>query len=673
MANRLIHELSPYLKQHAHNPVDWFPWGDDAWAKARTENKPVFLSVGYSTCHWCHVMERESFENPQVAALLNAYFVPVKVDREERPDIDHIYMMAAQIMTGRGGWPLTVILTPDGVPVFAATYLPPMDRLGLAGLIPILDRIARLWDDNPAVLLDTATRMQQIMRESIHPESGSFDISLIHRAYEDLKARFDPESGGFLPAPKFPTPHHLQFLLRYHHVFPNSEALDMVQLTLDQMHRGGIWDQVGFGFSRYSVDARWQVPHFEKMLYDNALMAMVYLEAYQVTRNNPYAQTARQILAYIQRDMTAPDGAFYTAEDADSEGEEGRFYTWTPAEITAVLGEVDGARFNRLFGVTATGNFEGRTILHLPADSPVEDDPWIASCQDRLQVARNDRVRPLRDTKILTGWNGLMIASLAVAGRVLEDPGYTRMATAAWYALRQQAFRDDGRLLTRTGRQAPLAYLDDYAYLAWGLLELLETTGDRGYLEEALKLARGMVHLFSIPDQNALAMTGTDAESLLVHPVQLWDGALPSGNGTAAAVFTRLTHLCGSNEWDPVLQRIFSALGGAARKQPAGHTAAGSAYLASMHPGPNVVIRLPEPGDDQAFRKVIHARFLPFATTLTIIDPVDPWITLTSFPAGLPVQDGLLTLYLCHGFSCQTPIHHLADFKSAMEKTVNPS
>jgi uncharacterized protein YyaL (SSP411 family) len=575
--NRLAGEKSPYLLQHAHNPVDWYPWGEEAFARAREKNKPVFLSCGYATCHWCHVMARESFEDPGVAALLNERFVPVKVDREERPDVDMVYMAACQLISGSGGWPLSVFLTPEKAPFYAGTYFPPQNRWGRPGFAQVLQLLARNWSER-------REEIEKAGREVLHAIESRFlpaaprepDPRLLDRAFAELAVHFDPVWGGFGPAPKFPAPQNLLFLLRYFRRNGEPKALAMVEKTLQAMYRGGIFDHIGFGFARYSTDERWLVPHFEKMLYGNALLAMAYLEAADATGNGGYGTAARRIFAYVLRDMTGPEGAFFAAVDADSEGEEGKFYLWTPGEVEEVLGREQAALFNRAFDINPQGNFEGRSIPNLiksPAGLFGDGDPeQMENARAMLFAARGRRVPPGTDDKILTAWNGLMIAALALGARILGEEVYAfRASRAAGFLL--ERLRPDGRLLARyrEGQAAHPAYLDDYAFLAWGLLELHQATGEEDYLRKAANLTRQMEDLFGDPE-GGYYFTGRDAKDLPLRPREACDGAMPSGNAVALANLLRLEYLTGNRKFQEAARRHLPALMGEAAATPTVHT-----------------------------------------------------------------------------------------------------
>ncbi len=544
--NRLIEQKSPYLQQHAHNPVDWYPWGEEAFARARSEDKPIFLSIGYSTCHWCHVMERQSFENEQVAERLNQDFVSIKVDREERPDIDHIYMQVCQILTGSGGWPLTIVMTPEGRPFYAATYIPPYSQGGMTGLIDLLPRLAVLWKEEQDKVLQAGQEISQWVQKAAQVDtSGQLTDEVLHQAFRNLARTFDSEYGGFGSAPKFPTPTNLMFLLQYHQRFKNTQALEMAEKTLISMYQGGIYDHIGFGFARYSTDRKWLVPHFEKMLYDNALLAIAYLEAFQVTGQEFYRQVAEDIFTYILRDMTSPQGGFYSAEDADSEGEEGRYYIWEREEVMSILGPA-AARFGEVYDITAGGNFEGRSIPNLIGQSnSLEPRTLFAEEREQLLAARENRIKPFKDDKILTAWNGLMIAALGLGGRLLQNDRYLAAAQKAADFILTNLRRGDGRLLARyrDGEARFNGYAADYAYLIWGLLELYKAGLEPRYLQAAVELNQQLLELFWDQDRGGLFFYGADSESLLVRPKEAYDSVMPSDNAVAALNFLRLGRL----------------------------------------------------------------------------------------------------------------------------------
>ena len=671
--NRLAKEKSPYLQQHAQNPVDWYPWGDEAFAEARKRDVPVFLSVGYSTCHWCHVMERESFEDTEVADLLNEHFVSIKVDREERPDVDQIYMAACQAMTGRGGWPLTVLMAPNKEPFFAGTYFPKQSRQGLTGLMDILTTVARKWEDER----DELTRVSENVAQSLQSHlgenrEGDLRDANIHEGFRQLRDAFDPQFGGFGPAPKFPTPHNLRFLLRYWRWTGEEEALTMVEKTLRSMHAGGIYDHLGYGFSRYSVDRMWLVPHFEKMLYDNSFLAMTYLEAHQVTGKAFYGRVADEIFQYVLRDMTSPEGGFYSAEDADSEGEEGKFYLWTPTEIIEVLGEEVGEAFCQRYDVTAEGNFEGRNILNRidkdghPGDrDDVDGVGDLAEARARLLDHRSDRVHPHKDDKVLTSWNALMIAALARGSRVLKSMEYLDAAIGAAEFILSNLRDENGRLLARyrDGEAAHLAYLDDYAFLVSAMLELYDADMDPQWLQRAIQLQREQDHLFWDSEDSGYFFYGHDAEDLLARPKPVQDGAMPSGNSTSALNLLRLGHLVGDEEYHRRAENLLESFSGEVGQHPSGYTQSLSATLAALSPGKQVVVV--SRGDRTDVRSELAPLsevFSPESSFLYRLDgeAYESVEELAPYTSSMETIEGETTFYVCQDFACEEPTTELS-------------
>ena len=558
--NRLIDESSPYLLQHAENPVDWYPWGPEALERAKAEDLPILLSVGYSACHWCHVMERESFEDPGIARIMNENFVCIKVDREERPDIDAIYMAAVQALTGSGGWPMTVFLTPDGKPFYGGTYFPPQDRGGMPAFPTVLNTLARVYREDRSKVTESTDRLLQHLRQmtlslrSLEPLTRD----VLSQAFRGIQGQFDDRHGGVGMQPKFPQPMTYEFLLRYHLTSGEPEALRMVELTLDRMALGGIYDQIGGGFHRYSTDAFWLVPHFEKMLYDNALLVRLYLHAFQVTGKPLYRRVVEDTLEYVRREMLDSSGGFYSSQDADSEGVEGKFFVWRPEEIIEVLGRRDGEAVNRYYGATLHGNFEGHTILSV-SDNPLDEealgptqeerDAMLRRSKAKLLAARSRRVSPARDDKILTAWNGMMLRAFAEAGAVLARPDYAGIAERnAVFLLRE--LRAGGRLLRtyRDGNAKLNAYLEDYAFLIDGLIALHEVTLDVRWLREAAVLGEEMVELFWDEASGRFYDTGRDHEELIVRPHDVTDNAIPSGSSMACDALLRLAVITGDAE-----------------------------------------------------------------------------------------------------------------------------
>lgn len=668
--NRLIYEKSPYLLQHAHNPVDWYPWGDDAFRKAQEENKPVFVSIGYSTCHWCHVMERESFEDEEVADILNEGFISVKVDREERPDIDSVYMNVCQAMTGSGGWPLTVFLTPDRKPFFAGTYFPKHSRYGRLGLIELLIAVKEKWETHSHHLQglgdDIINNIAERMGESMPGEPGS---EVIHSCYEIMENTFDSRYGGFGNAPKFPTPHHLLFLLRYWKRFEEPFALEMVEKTLLGMYCGGIFDHIGFGFSRYSTDQVWLVPHFEKMLYDNALLSLAYLEACQATGKEFYAGVARDVFAYVLREMTSPEGGFYTAEDADSEGVEGKFYVWTPKQVKEVLGEDDGEYFCKSYGITEQGNFEGKNIPNLlrsiSQSKELPRDERVENLRRQLFDAREKRIHPFKDDKILTSWNGLMIAALARGAWVLGEERYAHAAEKAVEFLLKNLRSREGRLLARyrEGDAAYLAYLDDYAFLAWGLWELYQATFQVKYLEESLRITREMYELFWDPEDGGFYFAADNgSEELGVRTKEIVDMALPSGNSVAAWNLLHLARLTGNDALEDTAYRQFHAFGGAVARTPQAYTFYLCALDFSLGPPQEIVVAGEKDNSQtQGFFEVLRSKYMPQAVILHNQPgkPGEQLAAVAPTAAGKMSPDGTPAVYICENYACREPVGDL--------------
>ena len=668
MPNRLINETSPYLLQHANNPVDWYPWGPEALERARSENMPILLSVGYSACHWCHVMERESFENGEIAQLMNEKFVCIKVDREERPDIDSIYMTAVQTMTGQGGWPMTVFLTPDGKPFYGGTYFPPEDRPGLPGFPRVLQAIARTYRENRADVFRTTEQLLQNLRQtssgvrSLEPLTAD----VMHQAYRGIASQFDDRHGGLGLEPKFPQPMTYEFLLRYHLRSQAPEALDMVELTLDHMARGGIYDQLGGGFHRYSTDTFWLVPHFEKMLYDNALLVKLYLHAYQVTGNPLYRRVIEETLGYVQREMTDPRGGFYSAQDADSEGVEGKFFIWRPEEIIAILGKEEGAIVNRYFGVTQEGNFEGRSILHV-ADAPdtiaaeagmaVEElDALIGRSKASLLEVRDRRVRPEQDDKVLTAWNGLMLRAFAEAGAVLGREEYTGIANQNAKFLLDN-LRDGDRLLRtyKDGKAHISGYLEDYAFLIDGLIALHEATFDERWLSESIGLAQAMVDLFCDEASGQFYDTGRDHEKLIIRPRDFSDNAIPSGSSMAVDVLIRLAVISDEPEFERRAATSLRSVRELMTRFPAGAGHWLGALDSYLSPTKEIAV-IGARGDTatESLVSEVYRNFLPNRVFLGKNHG-------DSVVAGVPLLDdremieGRPTAYVCQSYVCKLP------------------
>jgi uncharacterized protein YyaL (SSP411 family) len=672
-ANRLAQETSPYLKQHAHNPVDWRPWGPEALARARELDRPIFLSIGYSACHWCHVMEHESFEDEETARILNEHFISIKVDREERPDLDQIYMTAVQLMTGQGGWPMSMFLTPDLKPFYGGTYFPPEDKYGRPGFKTLLRALVDAWKNRRAEVDQVAAEQTERVQAAglVQTEAGDLDAGLLRNAVTRLSNAFDPSRGGFGTAPKFPHPMELRLLLRAWKRFHNDDALGMVRLTLDHMARGGIYDQLGGGFHRYSTDERWLVPHFEKMLYDNALLALTYLETFQATGEPFYRRIVEETLNYVWREMTSPEGPYYSTQDADSEGEEGKYFVWSAKEIECVLGKDLAETFCYVYDVSADGNWEGGNILHRGKTDTqdarllhVEEGELqlrLAEAKRKLLEVRGRRVRPGRDEKILTAWNGLMIDAFAQAAEALDMPEYADAAAKAADFLLQTMRTSDGRLLRTisAGAEPKLnGYLEDYSFLINALVSLYEATFDLRWIEAAIDLTQVMIEQFWDPVDGGFYYTGRDHEKLIVRTKNPSDNAIPSGNSMAVTALLRLAKLTGRMDLQEKAEatlRLFRGL-------MATHPMAAAQILSALDFQLGLVQEFAVVGDpaEQETRRVLRAirgGFRPHK----VVALKNPGADDVKTDEVLPLLQGktamgVVTTYVCQDFACQAPL-----------------
>jgi uncharacterized protein len=663
--NRLVRETSPYLLQHAHNPVDWYPWGEEAFARARAEDKPVLLSVGYSACHWCHVMERESFENPEIAAAMNAGFVNIKVDREERPDVDHIYMQAVQSLTGRGGWPMTVFLTPDGTPFYGGTYFPPEDRHGLPGFPRLLAALADAWRSRRAEVVQSGREITESLNQTdrLRRSATLLGDEILFSAFSGISSQFDEEWGGLGGAPKFPQPMIWEFVLRFFKRTGNPYARRMVHTTLIRMARGGMYDQLGGGFARYSVDAHWMIPHFEKMLYDNAQLASLYLHAWLAFGDPECRRVCEETLDYVLREMTDPAGGFYSAEDADSEGHEGKFYVWTADEIRAVLG-ADADRALAYWGVDRGPNFEGTSNLFLAGEPDPES---VAPLRRRLLERRARRVRPGRDDKVLAAWNGLACRAFAEAGRALGRADYVAAAARnAEFLL--DAMRRDGRLLrTWKGGEARLkGYLEDYAMVTAALLEVYEATFARRWLDEARALADDMLRLFWDDQLDGFYDTGHDHEKLIVRPRNLYDNAVPCGTSVAIETLLRLAVLTGQASYESRALTALRPLADLLGRHP---TAFGRSLCAlDFHLGPKVEVALVMPhGNAEPLAAEVFGRFLPNRVVAGMVAGDAEAAAGMPLLHGRTLIDGKTTAYVCRNYACELPVTDRAALARQLE------
>ena len=675
--NRLANSQSPYLLQHASNPVDWYPWGDEAFEKAKEENKPIFLSIGYSTCHWCHVMEHESFEDSTVAAQMNKYFISVKVDREEMPEVDHLYMSVCQAMTGRGGWPLTIVMTPDKDPFFAGTYFPKQGRGKRPGMLQLIPSLANAWSTKQGEITKTIDRVQSYLTQVNTSSQGEeWDEAMIRDAFSQYASRFDPDYGGFGKAPKFPSPHNLIFLLRYSKLFGVATGKTMVEKTLHQMRLGGVFDHIGLGFHRYSTDKRWFLPHFEKMLYDQAMISMAFLEAYQLTSNEKYAKVAREIFTYVLRDMTDKDGGFYSAEDADSEGEEGIFYIWTQEELVKILGEDDGLKLAKTFGFIDGGNFfeeagghttgnnipyfqDDRETLAKNVDMSLDDfNAFIEKSRQKLFEVREKRIHPLKDDKILTDWNGLMIAALSQGGQILGDDVYIDAAKNAVKFVLESLRDKNGRLMKRSrlGKAGLQPHLDDYSFMVFGLLNLYEATFDPSYLASALELTEIMIEDFS--DKNGGFFIGSkDAEKLMIRAKDSYDGAIPSGNSVAALNLFRLGKITGNTKWTDLGYSTLKAFTDKAKQSPTGFAHMLTAFMFDFK-NPKEVVLVGDSNDPETQKTIsaIRKNYSPNKVILfkDVSNP-DALLQVAPWTKDHVMINGSPTFYICENFACKQP------------------
>jgi uncharacterized protein YyaL (SSP411 family) len=669
--NRLASETSPYLLQHAENPVDWYPWGDEALAKARDEDKPILVSIGYSACHWCHVMEHESFENPEIAAKMNDLFVSVKVDREERPDLDSLYMTAVQAMTGQGGWPLNVFLTPDGTPFYGGTYFPPEDRAGMPGFPKVLEAVADAYTERRAEVDENAEQLREMLKRASSelPKPSELGTEIMSAAVEQLASSFDARNGGFGGAPKFPQPSTLEFLLRQGERDGDQRASVMVQRTLERMASGGMYDHVGGGFHRYAVDANWLVPHFEKMLYDNAQLASVYLAGYQAFDDPRFRQVAEETLDFVARELTDSEGGFHATLDADTEGHEGLFYTWTPEELDGVLGAEDAAVAKAWYKVEPGGNFEGRTVLSTPRTrADVADrlgikeealSDAIARNTTALLDARERRERPGRDDKIITAWNGLMLRAFADGSRILDRPDFREIAERnATFIL--DHLQRDGQLLRswKDGEARIGGFLEDYAFYIDGLLALYRATLDGRWLEEAFRLTGVMITEFGDDAGIGFLDTSRSHQTPVARPRDLHDGATPSGNAVAADVLLRIGAMTGNTAY---ADRATDLLRAVARTMSE-HPLAAGRFLGALdfYLGPVKEVALAgerRDGDLQALLDAVYDQFEPNVVVGYVDEERPELIDRLPFLQHRPARDGRATAYVCEHFACLPPVH----------------
>jgi uncharacterized protein len=677
--NRLAHETSPYLLQHAHNPVDWYPWSEEAFAKAKKENKPVLLSIGYSACHWCHVMERESFENEEIAQLMNDLFINIKVDREERPDLDEIYMNAVQMLTGRGGWPMTMFLTPDRQPFYGGTYFPPEDRHGMPGFPRILQGVAHAYRDKPEDVQKSIEQILSALKRMCHSEDHehAFAPETIGKAAEQIASAYDAENGGLGQAPKFPNPGVYELFLRQHHHSGTERFLDMVIHTLTRMALGGIYDHLGGGFHRYSVDEKWLAPHFEKMLYDNAQLVRTLALLYRATGNEFFKRVMDETLDYLIREMLHSEGGFYSTQDADSEGEEGKFFVWSWIEVNQILGEEDGEIFCRIYDVTESGNFEGKNILHpiltvaqaagLFKKTPDQIGTIVTQAKHKLFAARETREKPFRDEKIITSWNGLMLSGLAEALKISAKPSFLAAANRTIELIFTKLF--SGGLLLHTykdGKAKQLGFLDDYAFLAVGLLDFYEATLDRSALERALELTEIMVREFWDTSEGGFFYTGNSHEQLVSRTKPVFDASVPSGNAKATELLLRLYHLTGKEDFLSKAETVLRSYSRAMESQPFGFAhmlCALDFYLRK----PKEIVLVGKLDDQRTTEllAVINSIYLP-DMTLQLVGSDEPLDKVSPLLAGKTQINGIATAYVCHNYTCSAPVTRPEELRSLL-------
>lgn len=684
--NHLVNETSPYLLQHADNPVDWHPWGQAALDKAKAENKPIFLSIGYAACHWCHVMEHESFEDEEIAAILNEHFISIKVDREERPDVDSIYMSAVQAMTGSGGWPLNVFLTPELKPFYGGTYFPPESKYGMPSFKMVLMGLIDAWESKRSDIESNAEQLLAVMKQNLSSSpadpAASLSKETLERATEDLRRAFDPIYGGFGPAPKFPPSSSISVLMRQYAYTKDKPLLDMATLTLDKMYQGGMYDHLGGGFHRYSTDEKWLVPHFEKMLYDNALLSSAYLDAYQLTGNDEYKRVAKETLDYVLRDMTDPGGAFYSSQDADSEGEEGKFYVWEMDEVNSILGEENGKLFAEYYALRENGNFSspeeyhgGKNILHIAKSG--EKFEQLDGLKKQLLDVRYKRVAPGLDDKIITAWNALMVSAFARGYTVLQEARYLEAAEkAAAFVLENMT--DDGRLLRthRAGQSKLPAYLDDYAFMSAALLDLYEASFDEKWLMEADRLTKEMLELFWDDEAGGLFYTSDEHKNLIVRTKPGHDGAIPSGNSIAAHALLRLAILTDSKQFRQKADKILDTNLTGISRAPRGYMNMLAAVDMAVNPPKEIAI-VGKTGSEELelLLKTLHKHYLP-NKVIAFLDPTGA--NSSEVAERIPLLraktlvSGKAAVYVCENYACKRPVTSVEDFEDLIEIKTAP-
>jgi uncharacterized protein YyaL (SSP411 family) len=689
--NKLINEKSPYLLQHAYNPVNWFPWSDEAFEKAKQEDKPIFLSIGYSTCHWCHVMEKESFEDDEVAKLMNDTFISIKVDREERPDIDGIYMSVCQMITGSGGWPLTIVMTPDKKPFFTGTYFPKQNRFNRIGMIELIPKLKDIWLNRKEEVLNSAEEITtSLKQQNFNSQFAKIDETVLDKAYKDLLERFDDTYGGFGKAPKFPTPHNLLFLLRYFKRKNESKALEMVEKTLTEMRCGGIYDHIGFGFARYSTDQHWLVPHFEKMLYDQAMLVMAYTETYLVTKNTFYKNTAEEILEYVLRDMTHPEGGFFSAEDADSEGEEGKFYLWHEEELRTILNTEESDFAIKTFNVSENGNWvdesigikPGTNILYLDKSNKELAEEFncteeefinkLGNIRKKLFEFRKNRIRPHKDDKILTDWNALMISAFAKAAQTFNNNLYADAATKAYSFIEKYLTDKEGKLIHRfrDGESGLPAHIDDYAFMTNALIDLYETTYEIKYLKRAIELNEILIEEFWDEYNGGFYFTSKQSEKLLTRQKDVYDGATPSGNSYELLNLIKLTRLTANTDLENKASELVKYFSGYISRSPSAFTMfiCGLDFLYSSS---SEIIIVSETADNSFISGIsfIRSFFNPNKVLLVKNDSNSSELNnIFPFIANMKLKNNKTTFYVCRNYTCNNPVNNIVDLENLLKQ-----
>lgn len=671
--NKLINEKSPYLLQHVYNPVQWYPWGEEAFTKAKEENKPIFLSIGYSTCHWCHVMAHESFEDDEVADALNKDFICIKVDREERPDIDAVYMSVAHRLGSQGGWPLTIMMTDEQKPFFAGTYFPKKSRFNMKGLLDILNLVTTKWKNNKDEIIKSSSNIADIIKSQENENGSKSNLSkeIIESAKDIFGKSFDKKYGGFGKSPKFPQPSNLMFLMKYYELEKNEKVLEMIEKTLEGMYRGGIFDHIGFGFSRYSTDDKWLVPHFEKMLYDNAGLVIAYTEAYQITKKELYKNVVIKTLDYILREMTDENGGFYSAQDADSEGEEGKYYVFNPEEIRIILNEDDSKYFNDYFSITKGGNFEGKNIPNLLNNEDFyKKDENIESIIKNIYNYRLSRTKLHKDDKILTSWNGMMIVALAKAYKVFGDEKYLHAAENALRFIKKNLIDEDNNICVRyrDGSTLGNVTLDDYAFYIWALTEMYESTYEMHYLKRALKFNDKMKKLFWDDEKSGFYMTSKNSEKLIYRPKEVYDGAMASGNSVASLNLIKLAKLTGNVELEELSQKQIEFLTNNVADYPAGYTFALLSLMYVLFPSKEIICIIKNKEDFNELNKLIKNKFLVNTTLIAVNkSDINEMDEIIEFIKNYNLKDDKTTYYICENKECSLPITDINE----LEKIIN--